>query len=1088
MRNLRKLTAAVLAIALVLTTMTAAFAADPATVVNADKAATLKSLDLYAGQDDSDPAIGLEDALTTQDSLIFLAKLFGYSDAAADLTADEVTEGLAKFDDAASISDYAKNVVAYSAINGILSGSTKDGKFFVGAKDTVTAARFATFILKQMGYVVPLFTESAAQLSEVEGSAVSADEAGALTRDVAVGIMYGALTAEKADGETVIAGIVGSEGDLYDIAVKVGLIVPPTPKTLEVSSVKATNLRTVVVEFNRALTDEDEAEDEKNYSIDGSKVYEATLSEDAKTVTLLTAADDAMENYDTDVEVDIDKEVGLDADKTVEIDPKDTTIPTVVSVTATGPKTVKVILSEALNIDDDDNNETALDDIDSEVEIDDGLVAIDTDECGIEGTELTLHLTTALDEGDHTITFSDIDADDGGLLVDNAGYALEETSSEFTFVKDTSPLSVSITDSDETSVDLTFNKPIDEDSFIGNSNVLIRHTYNTDTNEIAGDENLKDSDDNEISDKPAIESDDSQTFTVTFDKDEPLPPGETKLFIVYDDEDDDAIIDDYGEALGETTLTVTTATDTEKPTADVEYDDTNRVLVNFSEDVQSGTGDSDSADYKSNYTLKDSDGDSIAIKQAFYEEVLDGNSAGIDDEELDDYQVLLYTAEKMNGGSYTLTIKNVRDDSVAENKMETVTLTFTGDDDVAPEVDSVSRLDDNKIKIEFSEAMDPDSVRDLDNYQYLVTNAATATGSESGWTDLDDDYDIDGNNTSDTITMADSNESVIIEIDEDEESNLTPNGENLFIKIARVSDVAGNDSEAYSEIQEVGNADAIGLDSYEVLDEDSVKLVIDDSIYGVNKSDFRLTTDGTHYYTPAKASVSHEDGDTYITLDINAAQTITSTTGAGIDVYTVGSVPTGTAYTGAGNTSGSKNEYDTPLCFDTTLKTEAEDGNLNYDDDGLFAITDSYAAKLILYRDLDNDDEYDAATNDGDGILESGEEVAFTYMKQNDADDDSDEQCLKSVTLYYSEDLYASSVDDDDYEVSGYDIDHVSVDGNKVTIYVDAIDYGDYDLNSSISVQQVGEVEDETNQNVTEDQDEVSMDYGESILSSSATH
>lgn len=151
MRNLRKFTAAVLAVTLVLTSMTTVFAVDSATLANADKALTLKDLGLYSGQDANDPKVGLEN---TQDSLIFLAKLFGYYEATTKLTADQVTQGLAKFDDAASISDYAKNVVAYSATNSILSDSTENGKFFIGSKDTVTAARFATFMLRQMGYTV----------------------------------------------------------------------------------------------------------------------------------------------------------------------------------------------------------------------------------------------------------------------------------------------------------------------------------------------------------------------------------------------------------------------------------------------------------------------------------------------------------------------------------------------------------------------------------------------------------------------------------------------------------------------------------------------------------------------------------------------------------------------------------------------------------------------------------------------------------------------------------------------------------------------------------------------------------------------
>jgi len=229
MRYLRKLTVAVLAVAFVLTSMNAVLGIDLASA--ADKAVTLKDLGLYSGQDANDPRIGLENALTTQDSLIFLAKLFGYNETATKLSDDQVAEALAKFDDASSISEYAKNVVAYSAANGILSGSTQNDKFFVGAKDTVTAARFATFMLRQMGYQVPDYRQSVATLAETKGSKIDATITGDLTRDCAVGMMYGALTAEKASGKTVIADIAGHSNELKAKSEKLGLLEPTSDQS-----------------------------------------------------------------------------------------------------------------------------------------------------------------------------------------------------------------------------------------------------------------------------------------------------------------------------------------------------------------------------------------------------------------------------------------------------------------------------------------------------------------------------------------------------------------------------------------------------------------------------------------------------------------------------------------------------------------------------------------------------------------------------------------------------------------------------------------------------------------------------------------
>ena len=250
MRSIKKLTAIVLTAALVLTSIPPVLAADPATLANADKALTLRDLGLYSGQDANDPRAGLEGALTTQDSLIFLSKLFGYYDTASALSADNIAASLAKFDDAASISEYAKNVVAYSATNGIISGISDGDKLFVGVKDTVTAARFSTFMLRVMDYEVADFRQSVGILAEIKGSKVDAALTGDLTRDSAIGMMYGALTAEKADGKTVIANIVGDNADLRGRAEALGLI-PPTPAPAPTSN----NSRPRVIDYPKVESD-----------------------------------------------------------------------------------------------------------------------------------------------------------------------------------------------------------------------------------------------------------------------------------------------------------------------------------------------------------------------------------------------------------------------------------------------------------------------------------------------------------------------------------------------------------------------------------------------------------------------------------------------------------------------------------------------------------------------------------------------------------------------------------------------------------------------------------------------------------------
>jgi len=249
MRNLRKFTAAILAVALVLTSMTAAFAAETATTpVNGEKAIVLNDLGLYAGIDKDvfNPDLGSQ--LTRQQSTVLLLKMFGLADKAAALTKEEVATALKGYTDAKKVSTWAENSIAYAVTNNIMSGI--DGTISPNAN--VTGAQFATLIVKTMGYDVPDYKLAVTQLSKVTGSKVADEFADAdLTRDGAVGYMYGALTAQTKAGATVIANLVAGNPAIADKAIAKGLYTPVNT-TLVVDSVIAVANNKVKVELTEA--------------------------------------------------------------------------------------------------------------------------------------------------------------------------------------------------------------------------------------------------------------------------------------------------------------------------------------------------------------------------------------------------------------------------------------------------------------------------------------------------------------------------------------------------------------------------------------------------------------------------------------------------------------------------------------------------------------------------------------------------------------------------------------------------------------------------------------------------------------------
>lgn len=374
MRRLRRLFAALLTVVLILTSMPAVFADTSATIANDERAAALKDMGLYVGRDTNYSTNDLENPLTTQDSLIFLAKLFGYNDAANALTQDQVADALAKFDDADSISEYARNVVAYSAANDILCGSIQDGKLIIGAKDTVTAARFATFMLKQMGYTVTDYKVSVERLAETKGSKVDATLTGDLTRGDAIGVMYGALTAEKASGKTVIADIIGDNADLKKKAEKMGLLddTPVDTMDLVVESVSVLNCKQIKIKFNQEMNRKsvesaefyeiyDKGEDEGKIELGDNSI---SLDDDKKTViiTLNKNVSDKLTNS-SKAKVIVKKKIrAVSGSKLAEdavfdkVYVEDGIIPTIIKAEAKGERLIRITFSEPVYDNDNDNS------------------------------------------------------------------------------------------------------------------------------------------------------------------------------------------------------------------------------------------------------------------------------------------------------------------------------------------------------------------------------------------------------------------------------------------------------------------------------------------------------------------------------------------------------------------------------------------------------------------------------------------------------------------------------------------------------------------------------------------------------------
>lgn len=817
MRNPKKLVAVVLTGALILTSINPVFAAinDEAGIANADKAAALKNLGLYSGQDANDPRVGLNDALTTQDSLIFLAKLFGYNEAANALTADQVAEGLAKFDDAASIADYAKNVVAYSATNSILSGSTRDDKFFVGAKDTVTAARFATFMLRQMGYTVPDYKKSVAMLAETKGSKIDAALTGDLTRDDAVGVMYGALTAEKASGKTVLVDIIGNRADLRARAEEAGLL-PPSSSSgggsgsgssyvpLAATTVKALNNKQLMVTFSVPM-DKESAENQSNYIVKDRKETEKSLTNtscklgsDRKTVTITldSTVQDCLTNASL-AEVIVNKNIlaangeKLGTDKVFEVPIQDGILPTVTEAKGVGNQLIEIVFSEPVC--EGGNNTATL--TPSNFSVKSGTYNYSVEKAELDLNVIHLELGTKLIEGPISVTVNDAGLGGNNVIQDYAGYKVFKSTHSFNFVKDTSVAVVTVQSASQDRITLNFTKPIK------GKDIRLYHS-------------MKNVDAYKAEDVTTEGYVDELTFSFS----SPLPTGNVNLYLVNSGTSEYQITDAYGIKVPNQTLTAWLEEDGVPPAIlGLEVNRDESIGISFDEDLDEKVA---------------SDPDSYSLTR-----LLDGKEIPLKALLEDSTKVLLTfhdgTASEsstrlQDNQEYRLVIKKYQD--VRRNKnTNDYEYTFTTGDHKSPEVitdpESGQRClaipEAGKIFIVYSEPMNQVQMLDKENYMVSTDHDFAPLGDDDEITKVNDW----------TVQIYSKT------LDELNNPEITPS-----VKIAPIMDISGkrlyNSVEAHI-VQGIPSEDVV-IEKAELTSKDKIKITFSAEMKNVDKEDIKI--------------------------------------------------------------------------------------------------------------------------------------------------------------------------------------------------------------------------------------------------------
>ena len=823
MRNFKKLSALVVAIALVLTSIVPAFAYTP---VNADKAEILRQLEIYQGISTDSFVPALDQDLTRGQGALLLARLFNKEADIEKMTDAEVEEVLKGFADGSKVPAYVKKAVAYFVDNKVINGSLNNGELTIDEAGSLYAEQFAALILRQMGYQDSHYTKAIEELAAVEGVAgldsYTSIAGSEIKRDHAVGIMYGSLTG-KYEGETatVISKIVEAKPALREVAEKHGLIEAEV-KALAVESVTALNAKQLEIKFNVAV-DKDSAEDESNYEVKdkGSATIslgaDSAVLADSKTViiTLDGAAGDKLTNS-TDAKVTVKKEIKSATGETLGTDyvnssvkVADGVIPTVEKVEAVGETTLKITFTEPVY-----NGGTSMTIANQNIAVKSGTYTYYVQSATADAAKKTITATvgTKLIEGPITVTVNAAGVEADGAIQDYAGYKVFKGETTFNYVKDTTVPTVTIKEAKQESITLAFSKPV----------------KGTDINLFHSVKNVE-----------AYKSDAASTSgyvdEITFNFTNKIPSGNIKLFLVNSTVSGYELVDGFGIKVPDQTLNAEIVVDITGPVVSSTKLNTNASFeIVFNEAI-----DEDEAVKLTNYSFKSTaNGKDVSFSVSY-------------DKSTDAKKVTLL-ASLADSTDYQVVVKAMKD--VAGNAMSNeAAFNFTVGDHTNPTVsDKYAVNDDGKIYITFSEPMNQTQLSDKTNYAVSVDNSGS--------------YEALGEN--DTVTVT-SNKSVVIKLD-----GKTVN--KPMVKMAGITDLAGK--KLGSDIDFVYVVDNIlpeevVVSSAELIAKNKIKLIFNKELSTFDNREFKFVKAGSsnEFATDLKiqsveSMTKNSDGNTEVIL------------------------------------------------------------------------------------------------------------------------------------------------------------------------------------------------------------------------------
>lgn len=874
MKSFKKVLAIALACALLLTNFTS-FAADGLKYEKEGEA--LWQLGLMQGYSETEMDLGLDKDLTREAAMKLIASILGWE---VDMEATTVF---------ADVSNWAQPYVAVAVEKGVTNGISETE---FGGSQVATMHQLVTWFLRALGYEDAY--ANAATLA-MTNNLVTANELikfeDPILRDDFAGVAYKALTMKPMGTDVTLIEQLVAKGTLTaEQVILLGLMKEPEPEKLEVVSVEALTLVQTAVTFNLPL-DEESAIDTDNYDMSTQGGIDLTLLDDEMTVVVTHAKVDNQGEATLEVDGVLakDKESSVE-DYEVKVEYTDFTMPTVESCEVIGTYLFEVKLSEPVSVAEE--SAVTIKDMDSNKKLYVDSVLNGKGEVVTEttGTDtLYVKVYSKLEEGDYEVAIA-------GGIKDFAGYAVKPFKEVVSVGEDkTGPKLIGYEDVTSTEVTLIFDEALKVET------ILKKDIYHTNATKKA---------------KEDVQTNGNK-LKIEFEK--AMGTGTVYVTVASD-----KLMDNWGNLAGTIIATIEREVDVEAPVIDkVSAPAENKIKLTFNESV-----DEDSAETKSNYEVKDSDGDKVDVKTLIH----DGKT------------VTLVFADDLVG-LHTIAVKGVED--LAGNECDVAT-EIDVTDSTEPLFVGATMYGGTKevtLIVRFNEPMSVEG-------QYSVLDLGKYVLNTKQLDDIDD-VEIDA-----------TTGGKVVEISIPTSAVSGTSGHTL--KIAKVADEEGNTTSGLlvkdsndNTLHDItdGSTGSVDVAKVELTASDMVKFSFGDALAVVKAEEFVLYTDSDDKLDISSFEVGeNSSGNTTITVTLKD------------DLETTAPETVGLAYkvvpAGDDDTVISKNEYGEPVdktAADPVKDKAAPAVALNDDDkpdvtavveDTSIAITINFTEKIFGNKNL----------------------------------------------------------------------------------------------------------------------------------------